>query len=157
MLNGNQRKRVFGNTGEIKMAISAEQWKEIKQALSGIVGRVTFQYREHQLTVHVTQAGRKLELVVYVDGELRGEWVRETHELRPYLEEVWYRKECSRFTAKQKKEYKGFMSKKELNEKIVVSLPTFPSPTALIRQYKKLDGLELIDCWSLYDRKEEIM
>lgn len=37
------------------------------------------------------------------------------------------------------------MSKKKLNEKIVTYSPIFPSPTALTRQYKKLDGLELIE------------
>lgn len=127
------------------MAISTEQWKEIKQALNGIVGRVKFRYQGHELTVDVVQIKRTLELCVYVDGKISGEWMCETHEIRPYLEEVWYRKERSLFNDKQKKEYKGLMSKKELNKKIVTFLPTFPSPTALIRQYKTLDGLELVE------------
>ncbi|UKH19834.1 hypothetical protein [Actinobacillus pleuropneumoniae] len=126
------------------MTISTEQWKEIKEALDGIVGRVKFRYKEHQLTVDVVQVKRALELCVYVDGKIDGAWLSETHELRPYLEEVWYRKERSLFSAKQKKEYRGLVSKKQLNQKAVAFVPTFPSPTALIRQYKKLEGLELV-------------
>lgn len=127
------------------MTISAEQWKEINVALDGIVGRVKFRYKEHQLTVDVVQVKRALELCVYVDGEINGAWLSETHELRPYLEEVWYRKERSLFSAKQKKEYRGLVSKKQLNQKAVAFVPTFPSPTVLIRQYKKLKGLELVN------------
>lgn len=127
------------------MTISAEQWKDIKTALDGVMGRVKFRYKEHQLTVDVVQVNRTLELSVYLDGKIDGAWLSETHELRPYLEEVWYRKELSIFSAKQKKEYRGLVSKKQLNQKAVAFVPTFPSSTALIRQYKKLEGLELIE------------
>lgn len=127
------------------MAITAEQWTEIKQKLDSIIGRVKFKYKEHLLTVDVTQVKRSLKLAVYVDGEINGAWTKEGHEIRPYLEEVWYRKERPFFNTKEKKAYRGLMSKKKLNEKIVTYSPMFPSPTALIRQYKKLDGLELIE------------
>lgn len=127
------------------MTISKEQWNEIKQELDGLVGEVRFRYKEHLLTVRVVKVKRSLELCVYVDGEIKGEWANTTHALRPYLEEVWCRKAKYRFNAKQRKEYKGLMSKKELNKKFVVFLPTFTSPTALVRQYKKLDGLELVE------------
>ncbi|AHG83470.1 hypothetical protein F543_6060 [Bibersteinia trehalosi USDA-ARS-USMARC-189] len=102
------------------MAISAEQWKEIKQELDGLIGKVEFRYKEHQLTVQVEKVKRSLELCVYVDGKIKREWIDETHELRPFLEEVWYRKEKYLFSAKLRKEYKGFLSKKELNKKNVV-------------------------------------
>lgn len=127
------------------MTISKEQWNEIKQELDSLVGNVRFRYKEHLLTVTVVKIKRALELCVYVDGKIKGEWVDPTHALRPYLEEVWYRKEKYFLNAKQRKEYKGFLSKKELNKKNVVFSPVFPSPTALIRQYKKLDGLELVE------------
>ncbi|AHG74228.1 hypothetical protein X781_20830 [Mannheimia sp. USDA-ARS-USMARC-1261] len=127
------------------MAITAEQWTEIKQKLDSIIGRVKFKYKEHLLTVDVTQVKRSLKLAVYVDGEINEAWTKEGHEIRPYLEEVWYRKERPIFNAKEKKAYKGLVSKKQLNEKITIYSPTFPSPTALIRQYKKLEGLELVE------------
>ncbi|WP_409041759.1 hypothetical protein [Mannheimia haemolytica] len=75
------------------MAITEEQWKEIKQKLDSIIGRVKFRYKEHLLTVDVVQIKRSLKLAVYVDGEIDGAWTKEGHEIRPYLEEVWYRKE----------------------------------------------------------------
>ncbi|MDD0823735.1 hypothetical protein PTQ27_04500 [Mannheimia sp. AT1] len=127
------------------MAISTEQWKEIKQKLDSIIGRVKFRYKEHLLTVDVVQIKRSLKLAVYVDGEIDGAWTKEGHEIRPYLEEIWYRKESPLFNAKEKKSYRGLVSKKQLNKKVVTYSPTFPSPTALIRQYKTLDGLELVE------------
>lgn len=75
------------------MTISKEQWNEIKQELDGLVGEVRFRYKEHLLTVRVVKVKRSLELCVYVDEEIKREWVDPTHALRPYLEEVWYRKE----------------------------------------------------------------
>ncbi|MEN2892282.1 hypothetical protein [Mannheimia haemolytica] len=40
------------------MAITEEQWKEIKQKLDSIIGRVKFRYKEHLLTVDVVQIKR---------------------------------------------------------------------------------------------------
>lgn len=65
------------------MAITEEQWKEIKQKLDSIIGRVKFRYKEHLLTVDVVQIKRSLKLAVYVDGEIDGAWTKEGHENSP--------------------------------------------------------------------------
>lgn len=125
--------------------ITVEQWKQIKTALDGICGGVKFRYKEKTLSVYVTQRGRKLELEVYINGEIRGYWQNPVSEMHPLAKEVWYTSIRQVYSAKQKKELKHFLNKKELNQKVETLLPWFPSPTVLIRQYKKLEGLELLE------------
>lgn len=127
------------------MAITTEQWSEIKAALSGTFGRAVFNYKGHRIAVSVEQDGRKLVLAAYINGEIRGAWQETANEMNPIITQVWYPKEVQAYTAKVKKELKGLLSKKELNKKVVFMSPWFPSPSSLLRQYKKLDGLELVE------------
>ncbi|MGY4673933.1 hypothetical protein ACWIVU_00395 [Ursidibacter arcticus] len=127
------------------MAITTKQWSQIKTALNGVFGRVVFGYRGYKISVNVEQDGRKLVLGVYINGEIRESWQQPDHELNLIIQQIWYRKKMQAYTAKMRKELKGFISKKELNKKVEIITPWFPSSISLVKQYKSLEGLELME------------
>jgi hypothetical protein len=64
------------------MAINKEQWKEITAQLSRHYGRVELKCGARSVIFRVEQVkGLKLGIITYVDGEWRGEWLREESEI----------------------------------------------------------------------------
>lgn len=69
------------------MAITNEQWEEIKDQFSSFVGRVELIFEGHRIVLKRQQISEnKLGIVVYIDGYIRGQWNAESF---PIIKQVW--------------------------------------------------------------------
>ncbi len=127
------------------MTITNEQWKEIEKKLKNtLFAQVTFKYKDNEINVVNTLVGDRLKKVVYINNEIKGAWDDEEHPLHQITKEVWFKKGEYLYTREFRKKFKGKMLDEDLNRKISVYSPMFENIKTLIRQYKKLKGLELI-------------
>jgi len=141
-------------------AISKEQWQQIENEMSGSWVNIAFSYKGYELTI---QRERKNEsttcLSVYIDGLIKGAWfgqVKNLPEDAPsILAQVWATKSMAKYKPKMIshiiKIYGKRDAKKEypdLHVRLEFVTPYFSKASVLCRQFKKLDGLELIkaDC-----------
>ncbi|MDP8079540.1 hypothetical protein [Phocoenobacter skyensis] len=127
------------------MTITNEQWQEIEKKLKNtLFARVTFKYKNNEINVVNTLVGDRLKKVVYINNEIKGAWDDEEHPMHQITKEVWFTKGEYLYTREFRNRFKGRMLDEDLNRKISVYSPIFGSIKTLIRQYKKLKGLELI-------------
>jgi hypothetical protein len=142
------------------MAISKEQWAEIEKQLAGLFGSVIFKYGEFEITVirgRVSES--KTSLVVYVDDVIKGGWYSKDNERPSCIPDVWRKRTRARYTTKSIKDAEKVWGKRrakkempELYEKTEYHTCEFTTAKSLVRQYKKLEGLELIKiCGKTYD------
>lgn len=146
------------------MAINKEQWQAIAAELKS--GWVSMLFRLHGHEVYVTRE-RESEsttvLAVYIDGSIKGAWMKVVEEIDPadefmnkVVKQVFFHKLHKRYGKKQLDEYAkckrqcGAKFANELYGKdpekqgITYLFPAFGSSTALVRQFKKIEGLELV-------------
>ena len=134
------------------MAISKEQWAEIEKQLAGLFGSVIFKYGEFEITVirgRVSES--KTSLVVYVDDVIKGGWYSKDNERPSCIPDVWRKRTRARYTTKSIKDAEKVWGKRrakkempELYEKTEYHTCDFTTAKSLVCQYKKLEGLELI-------------
>jgi len=146
------------------MAISKEQWQAIAAELKK--GWVAMKFKLHGHEIDVTRE-RKSEsttvLVVYIDGAMKGVWFKELSDIDPadefmnkVVKQVYFHKFKARYNKKALDELAKFKRKwgaKETKEiwgdnpekaGHTYLYPAFGSSTALVRQFKKIEGLELV-------------
>lgn len=134
------------------MAISKEQWVEIEKQLAGLFGSVIFKYGEFEITVTRGRVSEsKTSLVVYVDDAIKGAWFIEDNERPKCIPDVWRKRTHAKYTAKSIRDAEKVWGKRrakkempELYEKTEYHTCDFTTAKSLVRQYKKLEGLELI-------------
>lgn len=134
------------------MAITKEQWIEIEKHLAGFFGSVIFKYGEFEITVTRGRVSEsKTSLVVYVDDVIKGGWYSKDNERPSCIPDVWRKRTRARYTAKSIKDAEKIWGKRgakkelpELYEKTEYHTCDFTTAKSLVRQYKKLEGLELI-------------
>lgn len=134
------------------MAITKEQWIEIEKHLAGFFGSVIFKYGEYEITVTRGRVSEsKTSLVVYVDDAIKGAWFIEDKERPSCIPDVWRKRTRAKYTAKSIKDAEKVWGKRrakkempELYEKTEYHTCDFTTAKSLVRQYKKLEGLELI-------------
>lgn len=103
------------------MAITTEQWDEIKQQFSGLVGRVELTLDEHRIVLKRQQVSEnQLAIVVYIDGFVRGKWNAENF---PIIRQVWHLKK---------------------SRGVEFYAPVFESFAALKKTYAKLTDIEVV-------------
>lgn len=146
------------------MAISKEQWQAIAAELKNQWVQVKFKLHGHE--IYVTRE-RKSEsrsvLVVYIDSCFKSEWMKELKDIDPADEfmnkvvkqvhfhrfKALYSKKQLEGIAKHKRKY-GAKQANEIwgenpeNAGWTWLVPFFGSSTALVRQFKKIEGLELV-------------
>ena len=135
--------------------ISKEQWVAIEEKLkSDWFPTVSFQFRKHEVSVSKERYSENRPcLVVYIDGVWKGVWTRGDDEVYGPLVKLFWRKRTSAiFKPKQKaKIIKNFGKRKakeyfpKLDEVSVRWMPDFNTAASLVRQFKKVDGLTLLD------------
>ncbi|MEH8118461.1 hypothetical protein Q7I37_12945 [Aeromonas allosaccharophila] len=146
------------------MAISKEQWQAVAAELKK--GWVAMKFKLHGHEIDVTRE-RKSEsttvLAVYIDGAMKGIWFKELSEIDPadefmnkVVKQVFFHKFHKRYGKKQLEEYAK--CKRQCGAKFANELygkdpekqgttylfPAFGSSTALVRQFKKIEGLEMV-------------
>ncbi|MGL6458828.1 hypothetical protein ACSZNG_07195 [Aeromonas hydrophila] len=146
------------------MSISKEQWKAIEAELKG--GWVQVKFKLHGHEIYITRE-RKSEsttvLAVYIDGAIKGTWMKSLEDIDPadeFMNKVVKQVFCHKFHKRYgKKDLENYASaKRQCGAKFANGLygkdpekqgrtylfPAFGSSTALVRQFKKIEGLELV-------------
>ena len=134
------------------MAITKEQWTEIEKHLAGLFSSVIFKYGEFEITVTRGRVSEsKTSLVVYVDGVIKGGWYSKDNERPACIPDVWRKRTRAKYKAKSIKSFEKIWGKRrakkempELYEVTQYHTCDFTTAKSLVRQYKKLEGLELI-------------
>ncbi|WP_324172007.1 hypothetical protein [Sulfurimonas sp.] len=133
--------------------ITKEQWASIKTELSAIYSGVAFTLNDKKIDVHKVQiSSTKLAWIVYIDGKINLDWGHSNKKnYDPLMEQLWHKKTRSLYKESEKKKIKKIWgvrrAKKEfpeLEKKYSWYKPYFNSLSVLEKQFKKLDGLELI-------------
>lgn len=146
------------------MSISKEQWKAIEAELQGAWVHMLFDLNGHKISV---TRERKTEsttvLAVYIDGAIKGTWMKVLEDIDPadeFMNKVVKQIFCHKFHKRYgKKDLENYAkAKRQCGAKFANELygkdpekqgttylfPAFGSSTALVRQYKKIEGLELV-------------
>lgn len=146
------------------MSISKEQWKAIEAELKG--GWVQVKFKLHGHEIYITRE-RKTEsttvLAIYIDGAIKGTWMKVLENIDPadeFMNKVVKQVFCHKFHKRYgKKDLDNYAkAKRQCGAKFANELygkdpekqgttylfPAFGSSAALVRQFKKIDGLELV-------------
>lgn len=146
------------------MTISKEQWKAIEAELKG--GWVQVRLKLHGHEIYITRE-RKSEsttvLAVYIDGAIKGAWMKELAEIDPadefmnkVVKQVHFHKFKAMWNKKQLesiakfkrqigvKKAREFYGDKPEQAGWTYLVPFFGSSATLVRQFKKIEGLELV-------------
>ncbi|EGR0412032.1 hypothetical protein FG168_11805 [Vibrio cholerae] len=138
--------------------ITKEMWQQIEKEMSDGWVNIVFAYKGHELTVNrVRVSESKTCLQVYVDGLIKGEWVSFngdnclSDKAPVILPDVWCKKTKAKYSAKFKVRMTKIYGKRgvkkacpDLDESLVFYVPNFSKASVVCRQYKKLDGIELV-------------
>lgn len=137
------------------MSISKEQWNGIQNTLCRMYSEVTFRMPSgEEITVNKRFiAENKMALIVWINGERSEAWGWPKHELfRPLTKQVWRRKTYRPGASVIRKVSKIKGGKRWLKQKENAHLYDvveywvcyFNSAASLVRQYRKIEGLELV-------------
>ena len=134
------------------MAITKDQWVEIEKELEGLMPTVNFKLADDEINIRRVSTGEgKFQLCVYINNELEGKWFLGENERPECIPLVWKQRTKAKYSAKFIKQVEKTWGKRaakkdypHLHEKHVYHDMLFPKASVLVRQYKKIDGLELI-------------
>ena len=90
-----------------------------------------------------------MDLVVFLDGKINWGWgwPNQTELFKPEVKAIWRKRSQSLYSPTEKKKMIKAIGKRsakmQLDAKIEYWEPIFTSATALVRKYKKADGLVL--------------
>jgi len=138
------------------MPIQKEQWDGIENELKSLFATVEFKFNERKITVQKQQIKEnKFGLLVFIDGKISlkdMEWKGEQAD--PLVRQFWRKREKSLFSPSKvaemtkrmgKKAKAEFISKGGWDKKIIHYDPVFNTASSLVRQFKKIEGLELAE------------
>ncbi len=136
--------------------ITKEQWKELEERMTHGYVDIRFSYQGFALSVQRVRASEsKSVLVVYINGSYRANWGlmdREVKDRPSILTDVWKLRSMARYNAKQIKGIEKLWGKRrakkeypDLHERYSWYEPAFPKASVLCRQFKKLEGLQLVE------------
>ncbi|HIF6162879.1 TPA: hypothetical protein ACX3IN_003883 [Vibrio parahaemolyticus] len=141
--------------------LSASDWADVQSQLEGFLANVSFKYKDHKITVvreYQTESSSKL--VVYIDDQIKGAWidlnfgkiseVDKPKERPAVIDDVWMLKTKARYDKKFIASVEKVWGKREakkrypdLHSKRQFRWPYFNKASSVVRQFKKLEGIEL--------------
>lgn len=141
-------------------AISKEMWQALEAELASSWVNVAFSYKGYEVTIHRERKNESTTcLSVYIDGVIKGAWMGSIKSLPDdaptILPEVFATKSMARYKQREIKNMEKVWGKRgakksfpDLHTRFEYLMPYFSKASVLCRQFKKLDGLELIkaDC-----------
>ncbi|EJL3960689.1 TPA: hypothetical protein NKQ26_004862 [Vibrio parahaemolyticus] len=141
--------------------LSASDWADIQSQLEGFLANVSFKYKGHKISVvREYQSESSSKLAVYIDDRIKGAWISlnfgETGDVnklkeRPaVIDDVWMLKTKARYDKKSIASAEKIWGKREakkrypdLHSKCQFRWPYFNKASSVVRQFKKLEGIEL--------------
>lgn len=137
------------------MSISKEQWNGIQNTLAGLYSRVEFKLPSgEKVSVYKAMISEnKMALIAWIDDTRSEAWGWTSHdEFRPITKLVWRRKTYRLGAsiirrASRTRDGQRWLKRKEnahLYEVVEYWVCHFSTAASLVRQYKKIEGLELI-------------
>ncbi|XDF79243.1 hypothetical protein AAFX60_018975 [Aliivibrio fischeri] len=138
-------------------SISKEMWKKLEEEMSHMFVNVVFSYQGYEITVtRVREGESKTCLGIYIDDVMKGAWLLDKTEDKPsIMKEVCCTKQRHHYSpSRAKKLIKQFGKRRvleivpDIHDKYEYLMPYFSKASVLCRQYKKLEGIELVkaDC-----------
>lgn len=146
------------------MTITAAQWKEISARLKRQWVHMEFSLNGHAITITRERKSESTTcLAVYIDTIISGKWMVQVDKVDPndvfmtgVVSRVWQHKFYPRYTKKKLESIEKH--KRKFGAKFVKEVygtqpekagftqlqPHFGSSAALVSQYKKIDGLQLV-------------
>ena len=146
------------------MSISKDQWPAIQKELESGLARVEFRLGENKIAIRrVNISENRTALAVYIDGVMNfSEGWPSSEQFRPLTEQIWRKRSKSIYSpAKVKKMEKDIGKRRvrkicpDIDKKLEWYDPTFNTAASLVRQFKKLEGLALIECG--YQSMDELL
>ncbi len=134
------------------MAISKEQWDKVESELSGTFGSALFKLGDHEISIQrVRKSESTTVLAVYIDGYIKGEWFTKQETQPSCLKLVWRKRSLSIYKPAEIKKIIKTFGKREakkcfpkLYEKKEFFDCHFSTAKSLVRQYKRIKGIELM-------------
>ncbi|MCR9935246.1 hypothetical protein NB618_02195 [Vibrio antiquarius] len=138
------------------MKISKDQWAELEEKMTYGYVDIKFKYKGFELSIQrVRTSESKSVLVVYINGSYKLSWGlidRESEDRPSILTEVWKQRSMAIYKPKEIKEIEKVWGKRQakkdfpnLHGRHTWYDPAFPKASVLCRQFKKLEGLELVE------------
>jgi hypothetical protein len=145
-------------------AITKQQWEEIEDKLQGLLATVKFRYKGYEVTVQKNfVAENKMALNVYIDGRFKGDWAfldyprgnedRSDREPPPaIIRDVWRKQTKAVYSPQRKQKMikavgtrRAYEMFPNLDEKRILYWPDFAKAKTLVRQFRKLEGITLVE------------
>lgn len=132
-------------------SITAAQWQQIENEMSGSYGRVEFILNGTKINLEKQFiAENRLGILVFIDGSIDYSWCH-ADKPNPIAQQVWRKRSKSLYSAKKKAELiKGIGKRRakewfpSIDKKSEWLEPYFTQFGPIKRQYRKLEGLELV-------------
>jgi len=133
--------------------IAKEQWKKVEEQLAGMFGWVKFKIDAYEVTVQRERMSESVtNLAIYIDDELCfGNGMPNSKVYMPITEKLWRKKSRKKYATKFINDTIKIYGKRralkeypDLYDKAYSLDPIFNTAKSLCRQYKKIDGLELL-------------
>ncbi|EJB8688801.1 hypothetical protein C1S99_10755 [Vibrio parahaemolyticus] len=141
--------------------LTASDWADVQSQLESLFASVSFKYKDHKITVaREYQNESSSKLAVYIDDQIKGAWIdlnlgkiADTNELKDkpsVIDDVWMLKTQARYDKKFIASVEKIWGKREakkrypdLHDKRQYRWPYFNKASSVVRQFKKLEGIEL--------------
>ncbi|AYO18074.1 hypothetical protein D0812_27430 [Vibrio owensii] len=141
--------------------LTASDWADIQSQLEGFLANVSFKYKDHKISVvREYQSESSSKLAVYIDDQIKGAWidlnfgavgeVDKSKERPVVIDDVWMLKTKARYDKKSIASAEKIWGKREakkrypdLHSKCQFRWPYFNKASSVVRQFKKLEGIEL--------------
>lgn len=132
--------------------LNKEQQQKLTEELQGFFARAEFQLDQHRITIkRVRVSESTTALAVYVDDQIRVKDMAFGEEPRAIIKKVWRKRQKGAYSPAQIKQIEKKLGKRRalrvftrLHNKIYFYDATFNSATSLVRQFAKLDGLQVV-------------
>ncbi|WP_028294267.1 hypothetical protein [Oceanobacter kriegii] len=133
--------------------ISNDQWKDIQEKLARSFVSVQFRWGDDEISVQrVSVSENKTALAVYLNGTIQpGKGLPDSDHYDPLVEKIWRKRSKAAYSPAKKAKIEKTFGKRgarqtfsNLDKTFEWFDPTFNTAASLVRQFKKLENLQLL-------------
>lgn len=144
------------DTDQQAMAVTPDkaQWERIEKYLrERLFPVVKFRVGEHEIVIEKQPvAENRQALFVFIDGSIKGEWMVRPENVPSIALSVWRKRTIALYKPKEKARLISKLGKGRAREffpgldaETVSYTPEFGTANSLVRQFKKIKGLKLVE------------